>query len=95
MQGNTADYYNVANCCLDSVLATRRGLPITIAVLHKAVGNAAGMSSLQLLNMPGHVINAAQLDSGACCARVLCIELHAWSCMHKLASDTSACSDGL
>lgn len=55
-QGNTQDYYNLDNSCLDHVLASRRGLPMSLAILHRAVGRAAGLD-VELVNAPGHVIN--------------------------------------
>jgi hypothetical protein len=58
LQGNSSSYYATSNSCLDSVLASRAGLPITLALLHAAVGEAAGLR-VQLVGMPGHVITRA------------------------------------
>jgi regulator of sirC expression with transglutaminase-like and TPR domain len=52
-----------SSSCLDSVLANKTGLPITLAVLHRAVGRRCGLD-LQLVNMPGQVLNRAVLDGG-------------------------------
>jgi hypothetical protein len=58
LQGNSSSYYATSNSCLDSVLASRAGLPISLALLHAAVGEAAGFT-VQLVGMPGHVITRA------------------------------------
>jgi hypothetical protein len=58
LQGNSSSYYATSNSCLDSVLASRAGLPISLALLHAAVGEAAGLT-VQLVGMPGHVITRA------------------------------------
>lgn len=60
VQGNTSDYYHPDNSCLDSVLATGQGLPISLAVLHAEVATRAGLS-VQPVNLPGHVINRARV----------------------------------
>uniref|UniRef100_A0A383V725 Protein SirB1 N-terminal domain-containing protein n=1 Tax=Tetradesmus obliquus TaxID=3088 RepID=A0A383V725_TETOB len=62
LQGNSSSYYATSNSCLDSVLASRTGLPITLALLHAAVGEAAGLT-VQLVGMPGHVINRALIKA--------------------------------
>lgn len=62
LQGNSSSYYTTSNSCLDSVLASRTGLPITLALLHAAVGAAAGLT-VQLVGMPGHVINRALIKA--------------------------------
>lgn len=49
---------------MDSVLAQRGGLPITMAILHRAVGRRAGLD-IELVNMPGHVINRVQVVAGS------------------------------
>jgi len=49
---------------MDSVLAQRGGLPITMAILHRAVGRRAGLG-IELVNMPGHVINRVQVTPGS------------------------------
>jgi hypothetical protein len=58
LQGNSSSYYATSNSCLDSVLANRAGLPISLALLHAAVGEASGLT-VQLVGMPGHVITRA------------------------------------
>ena len=48
---------------MDSVLALRSGLPITLAILHRAVGRRVGLD-IELVNMPGHVVNKVWLSGG-------------------------------
>jgi hypothetical protein len=55
--GDTSHYYDIKNSDVGYVLATGCGLPITLCVLHRAVGQAGGLD-IQLLNTPGHVVNA-------------------------------------
>src|SRR5687768_11902139 len=43
--GNTEDYYNTANSYLPAVLATRRGLPITLSLVYKLVAERVGLRS--------------------------------------------------
>jgi len=57
-------YSRVDSSCIDSVLAQRGGLPITMAILHRAVGRRAGLD-IELINMPGHVINRVQVLPGS------------------------------
>eukprot|EP00798_Chlamydomonas_sp_ICE-L_P016889 gene16889-23165_t len=56
MHGNSQDYHNPSNSLLNEVLQQRRGIPISLALLHMAVGKRAGIR-VQLMNMPMHVIN--------------------------------------
>ena len=60
LQGNRSNYYHQNNSCLDSVLATGQGLPISLAVLHAAIGTRAGLDIVPV-NLPGHVINRARV----------------------------------
>jgi uncharacterized membrane protein YgcG len=58
-QGKSEAYQlanSMSSSCLDSVLAARTGLPISLAVLHRAVGRRAGLD-VRLCNAPGYVIN--------------------------------------
>jgi hypothetical protein len=43
LRGDTGPYYLVDNSLVDCVLARRRGLPMTLALLQMAVGRAAGL----------------------------------------------------
>lgn len=51
--GNSEDYYNPLNSYLPAVLETRRGLPITLTLLYKAVAEPLGFV-VRGLNAPGH-----------------------------------------
>lgn len=42
------------------MLASRQGLPISLAVLHAVVGTSAGLD-IEPVNLPGHVINRARV----------------------------------
>lgn len=63
LQGQPNAFEHPSSSCLDSVLANETGLPITLAVLHRAVGRRCGLD-LQLVNMPGQVLNRAVLEGG-------------------------------
>jgi regulator of sirC expression with transglutaminase-like and TPR domain len=54
-RGNEADYYNPDNCCLNRVLETRLGIPITLSIIYIEVARrlAKGVSGVGL---PGHFI---------------------------------------
>lgn len=64
LQGSPEVYSSAAGSCLDSVLSQRSGLPITLAILHRAVGRRVGLD-VQLVNMPGHVINRVVLSNSS------------------------------
>src|SRR5688500_11556297 len=57
--GNVDDYYNPANSYLPNVLATHRGLPITLVLIYKYVGEAAGLT-VRGINSPGHFLAAVK-----------------------------------
>ncbi|GIL73555.1 hypothetical protein Vretifemale_3703, partial [Volvox reticuliferus] len=59
MRGCEADdYYNPANSMLCDVLARRRGIPISLALLHLAVARRAGLGGrLELIGLPTRVVN--------------------------------------
>lgn len=48
-------YYDAANSCMDKVLETRQGIPITLSLAYMAVGRAGGLE-LHGLNFPGHFL---------------------------------------
>lgn len=54
-RGNVENYYDPANSHLDRVLATRSGIPITLAVVTMAVGRRCGVP-LAGVGMPGHFL---------------------------------------
>lgn len=60
--GNVDDYYNPANSYLPEVLRTHRGLPITLVLIYKCVGEQLGVS-VQGVNSPGHFLAAVQTDT--------------------------------
>ncbi len=53
--GNVDDYYNPANSYLPEVLRTRRGLPITLALIYKCVAERVGLTACGI-NSPGHFL---------------------------------------
>ncbi len=53
--GNVDDYHNPDNHFLDTVLSTRRGIPISLSVLWIEVGRRAGME-MEGVGMPGHFL---------------------------------------
>jgi regulator of sirC expression with transglutaminase-like and TPR domain len=55
--GNVDDYYNPANSYLPEVLRTHRGLPITLALIYKCVGEQLGLR-IDGINSPGHFLAA-------------------------------------
>lgn len=59
--GNTDDYYNTANSYLPAVLATKRGLPITLSLIYKIVAERLGLR-VWGVGLPGHFLVA--LDQG-------------------------------
>jgi regulator of sirC expression with transglutaminase-like and TPR domain len=59
--GNLERYYNALNSYLPVVLNTRRGLPIVLALIYKAVGERAGLT-IEGLNAPGHFLVRVRCD---------------------------------
>lgn len=59
--GNTLNYHDPANSYLSTVLASRRGLPITLSLIYKIVGERAGLI-IHGIGLPGHF--CAGVDSG-------------------------------
>ena len=55
-QGDSDNYYDPSNSLLPYVLATRKGIPISLAILHAAVGRRAGLP-IQFVGMPMHFVN--------------------------------------
>jgi regulator of sirC expression with transglutaminase-like and TPR domain len=53
--GNLQNYYNALNSYVPAVLNTRQGLPVSLAVIYKVVGEWAGLS-IEGLNAPGHFL---------------------------------------
>lgn len=86
-QGNQGDYYDPENSYLDTVLARRRGIPITLSVVTLEVARRSG-TPLVGVGMPGHFLVATpedparyldpfnggcELDAAGCAARFAAI----------------------
>lgn len=56
-RGNCDDYYNAANSYLPEVLRTRRGIPITLVLVYKAVAERVEIH-VDGVNAPGHFLAA-------------------------------------
>ncbi|MCB1305952.1 MAG: transglutaminase family protein, partial [Leptospiraceae bacterium] len=54
-RGNTENYYDPANSYLNSVLETKKGIPVSLSVLAILVGQRAGLP-IEGVNLPGHFI---------------------------------------
>jgi regulator of sirC expression with transglutaminase-like and TPR domain len=59
--GNLERYYNALNSYLPAVLNSRRGLPVVLALIYKAVGEHAGLA-IEGLNAPGHFLARVKCD---------------------------------
>jgi regulator of sirC expression with transglutaminase-like and TPR domain len=55
--GGTTNYYDPDNALLHRVLDTRRGLPITLAIVYVAIARRLGVQAYAV-NLPGHVVAA-------------------------------------
>lgn len=60
--GNMQRYYNALNSYVPAVLDTRRGLPITLALIYKVVGEWAGLT-VEGINAPGHFLVRVRCDN--------------------------------
>lgn len=54
-QGEVTNYYSPLNSYLPAVLQSRRGLPITLALVYKLVGERVGLT-IEGVNSPGHFL---------------------------------------
>jgi regulator of sirC expression with transglutaminase-like and TPR domain len=63
-EGNVEDYYNPANSYLPEVLRTQRGLPITLTLIYKCVGEQLGLT-IYGINSPGHFLAGVQTGERA------------------------------
>jgi regulator of sirC expression with transglutaminase-like and TPR domain len=61
--GNVNDYYDRRNSYLSDVLHTRRGIPITLALLYIEVAGQAGLRASGV-SFPGHFLVKLQLPRG-------------------------------
>ncbi len=60
-KGNTDDYYNYRNSLLDCVLETKRGIPITLAILYSCICRRLNLH-VHLVGLPGHVVLGFKTD---------------------------------
>ena len=54
-RGNSDDYYNPANSCLNEVLASRAGIPITLSLVYMEIARRLDRTVLGI-GLPGHFI---------------------------------------
>jgi len=59
--GNAADYYNPANSCLNEVLASKTGIPITLSVVYLEIARRLATPVFGI-GLPGHFV--VQYDDG-------------------------------
>jgi regulator of sirC expression with transglutaminase-like and TPR domain len=55
LRGNEEDYYNPANCCLNRVLETKRGIPITLSIVYIEIARRLA-KRVSGVGLPGHFI---------------------------------------
>lgn len=53
--GNSDDYYNPANSCLNEVLVRRTGIPITLSLVYMEIGRRLGRH-IHGVGLPGHFL---------------------------------------
>ena len=61
--GNVNNYYDPGNSLLSTVLETRRGIPITLAVLYIELATQIGLSA-RGVSFPGHFLVKLRMPSG-------------------------------
>jgi regulator of sirC expression with transglutaminase-like and TPR domain len=61
--GNVNDYYDPRNSLMPSVLSSRRGIPITLAVLYIELATQNGLKA-QGISFPGHFLVKVSLPRG-------------------------------
>ena len=54
-RGDEEDYYNPANCCLNRVLETKRGIPITLSIVYIEIGRRLA-KHVSGVGLPGHFV---------------------------------------
>lgn len=62
-RGDNDFYYHALNSYVGAILNTRRGLPITLSLLYKVVGEGAGLK-IAGVNAPGHFMVRVRLERG-------------------------------
>ncbi|MFN0057240.1 MAG: transglutaminase family protein [Planctomycetota bacterium] len=63
-RGNQQDYYNPTNSYLSKVLATRRGLPVSLCLIYKVVFELLEIE-VTGINSPGHFLISVEMDGEA------------------------------
>lgn len=53
--GNDENYYDEKNSSIDHVLKSRKGIPLTLAVIYKLILNRVGVI-VDIIGLPGHVV---------------------------------------
>ena len=61
--GNVNDYYDPHNSCLNVVLRTRRGIPISLAVLYLELAGQVGLKASGV-SFPGHFLVKLRMPRG-------------------------------
>lgn len=61
--GNVNDYYDPANSYLPDVLARRRGIPISLALLYIEIASQAGLQAMGV-SFPGHFLVKLHMPQG-------------------------------
>src|SRR5262245_16532470 len=61
--GNSENYYVASNSYLPAVLNTKRGLPITLCLIYKLVGQRLGLR-VHGIGLPGHFMCGVETDQG-------------------------------
>ncbi|RZI62428.1 MAG: transglutaminase [Rubrivivax sp.] len=61
--GNVNDYYAVGNSYLHQVLATRRGIPISLAIIYMELASHVGLR-VKGVSFPGHFLMKLSLPQG-------------------------------
>jgi regulator of sirC expression with transglutaminase-like and TPR domain len=54
-RGNTTDYYDPRNSCLNAVLTARTGVPITLSLVYMEISRRLG-KTVEGIGLPGHFI---------------------------------------
>ena len=81
-RGNEEDYYNPANCCLNQVLDSKLGIPITLSIVYMEIARRLA-KPVSGVGLPGHFViryddpdysaiidpfhGGAILDAAQCC----------------------------
>jgi len=61
--GNTENYYNATNSYLPAVIKNKQGLPITLSLVYKLVGERLGLR-IHGIGLPGHFMCAVESETG-------------------------------